>query len=61
MLKNISNVGTALDREELKSINGGFSTVDCHAAHTECDLCHPDNHDDFINCMIDLGCMTAQQ
>jgi len=61
MLKNISNLGSALDRAEQKSINGGLGPVDCHAAFTECDLCHPTNHNDFINCMVDLGCMQNMQ
>jgi len=52
MLKNISKVGTALCGEELKPINWGVRTIDCHAAYSEYDLCHPDNHDDVINCII---------
>ena len=57
MLKNISNLGKALSKHELKSINGGgFSQVDCHQAYNECDACHPNDHSAFSSCMQDLGC-----
>lgn len=40
MLKNISNLGTILNKTEQKTINGGFTIIDCtFSADSSTDWC----------------------
>ena len=52
MLKNISNLGTTLNRREQQSINGGT----CSDTYNHCDRLYPESHSKFSACMDRGGC-----
>ncbi len=56
MLKNISNLGTTLNKTDQKSINGG-AINDCAHIYSKCDRLYPNSHSDFSACMSRGGCV----
>ncbi len=60
MKNSILNLGKALNKAEQKQVKGGRKQAiiepDCATAFEKCDLCHPDNYNDFDACMVFEGC-----
>ena len=62
MIKNISNLGITIQKKQQKQIHGGMlSPVTCTEIMAECDACHPNNYNHFLECMTDLGCASGNE
>ncbi|MHA7059178.1 hypothetical protein ACWGOQ_0018265 [Aquimarina sp. M1] len=56
MLKNISDLGKALNKNEQKTIFAGKATViECSTIAYECDACHPTDYNAFNACLTELS------